>query len=49
MDTFVDLTHDWWLYDDGQNVLLRGPGNLAIALRPFGPALLTHLDGLPLS
>jgi hypothetical protein len=47
MDTLVDLTHDWWLYDDGQDVLLRGPGNLAIALRPFDPALLTHMDGLP--
>lgn len=42
----IDLTRDWWLEDDGQDVLITGPGNLEIALRHFTATKLLHQEGL---
>ena len=38
-ETVID-THGWALEDDGDTVLIRGPGNLEIVLWHFTPALL---------
>src|SRR5262249_36576060 len=42
----IDLTNEWWLQDDGIDVLLTGPGNVEIVVPDFDARRLLHEEGL---
>lgn len=45
--TTITLDAEWFLEDDGIDVLMRGPGQLELLLKHFAPTHLEHTEGLP--